>query len=409
MPKINRMWIAVLAVTAAIAALVVASPPAAAEDGVIRIGMTLRMIVENGIKYGQMTRDELLSANASGGINGHKVEVILLDDECNAQKGVANANRFIEQDKVHLIVGSICSSVTLPLVDITARAQVPQISPTSTARPITEKGSAWIFRAAASERYFAAVHAKYMAEHVGKKVAYIYTTDAAGISFVTAYQAFMKETYGVEPVFAAQQQETDVDFRSNLLKIKSLQPEVLSLAGQSDAISRIVTQALEVGIPRKVARVSASAASNAPVPETAGDAVIGLIFSAAFVCTDPRPEAQAFVKLVREKYQVRCPDHDFAQAYQTALIVKEALKKADLKLTDASLAADRTAIRDALAGIHDFQGVVPGKINFCADPTPQCRDGNRTPILVEYVKGGKEYEMKQLATVTFEPDFGLKK
>jgi branched-chain amino acid transport system substrate-binding protein len=382
---------------------------ARAEDGVIRIGMTLRMIVENGIKYGQMTRDELLGINAAGGINGHKVEVILLDDECNAQKGVANANRFIEQDKVHLIVGSICSSVTLPLVDITARAGVPQISPTSTARPITEKGSAWIFRAAASERYFAAVHAKYLAENVGKKVAYLYTTDAAGISFVTAYQAFMKDTYGVDPVFTAQQQETDVDFRSNLLKIKSLQPEVLALAGQSDAISRIVTQALETGIPRKVARVSASAASNAPVPETAGDAVVGLIFSAAFVCTDPRPEAQAFVKLVREKYQVRCPDHDFAQAYQTALIVKAALAKADLKLTDASLAADRTAIRDALAGIRDFQGVVPGKINFCADPTPQCRDGNRTPILVEYVKGGKDYEMKQLATVTFDPDFGLKK
>jgi len=80
-----------------------------------------------------------------------------------------------------------------------------------------------------------------------------------------------------------------------------------------------------------------------------------------------------------------------------------------LKLTDASLAEDRTAIRDAFASIHDFQGVVPGKISFCADPTPQCRDGNRTPILVEYTKGGKDYEMKQLATVTFDPDFGLKK
>jgi len=109
------------------------------------------------------------------------------------------------------------------------------------------------------------------------------------------------------------------DFRSNLLKIKSLGPEVLALAGQSDAISRIVTQALETGIPRKVARVSASAASNAPVPETAGAAVIGLFISAAFVCTDPRPEAQAFVKMVREKYQVRCPDHDFAQAYHGEL------------------------------------------------------------------------------------------
>jgi branched-chain amino acid transport system substrate-binding protein len=396
--------------TAAIISLS-ADPASAAEDGVIRIGMTLRMIVENGIKYGQLTSAELNSINDNGGINGHKVQVILLDDECNAQKGIANTNRFIEQDKVHLIVGSICSSVTLPMVDITARAQVPQITPTATARAITEKGSAWIFRNSASERYFAAVHAKYLAEHSGKKVAYLYTTDAAGSSFVTQYQQFMKDTYEVEPAFSAQQQETDLDFRSNLLKIKSLSPDVLALAGQSDAIARIVTQALEVGIPRKVARVSASAASNAPVPETAGDAVIGLIFSAAFVCTDPRPEAQAFVKLVQEKYQVRCPDHDWAQAYSTAQIVKEALKRAGpkLKLTDASLAEDRTAIRDAFAGIRDFQGVVPGKISFCADPTPQCRDGNRTPILVEYTKGGKDYEMKQLATLTFDPDFGLKK
>ena len=95
--------------TAAIICLM-ASPAPAAEDGVIRIGMTLRMIVENGIKYGQLTLAELNSINDSGGINGHKVQVILLDDECNAQKGVANTNRFIEQDKVHLIVGSICSS-----------------------------------------------------------------------------------------------------------------------------------------------------------------------------------------------------------------------------------------------------------------------------------------------------------
>jgi branched-chain amino acid transport system substrate-binding protein len=400
-----------LAVLAAVAVVVlpVLSGPAMAEDGVIRIGMTLRMIVENGLKYGRLTYEELDGLNKTGGINGHKLQVILLDDECNAQKGVANANRFIEQDRVHLIIGSICSSVTLPMVDLTARAQVPQISPTSTARAITEKGSAWIFRTAASERYFAAVHAKYLSEHAGKKVAYLYTTDAAGTSFVTQYQQFMKDTYQVDPIFSAQQQETDVDFRSNLLKIKSLGPEVLALAGQSDAISRIITQALEVGIPRKVARVSASAASNAPVPETAGDAVIGLIFSAAFVCTDPRPEAQAFVKMVQEKYATRCPDHDWAQAYETAQIVKAALAKANLKLTDGSLAEDRTAIRDALAGIRDFQGVVPGKINFCADPTPQCRDGNRTPILVEYTKGGKDYEMKQLATVTFDPDFGLKK
>jgi len=383
--------------------------PASAEDGVIRIGMTLRMIVENGLKYGQMAKDDLASVNEKGGINGHKLEITLLDDECNAQKGVANTNRFIEQDKVHLIIGSVCSSVSLPMVDLTAKAQVPQIIPSSSAESVTEKGSAWAFRTAVSERFYAAVHGKYLSENVGKKVAYLYTNDGAGISFVNEYKDFMKSTYQMEPLIMAQQQETDLDFRSNLLKIKSLNPEVLAIGGQSDAISRIVAQAIEVGIPQKVARVSASAASNAPVPETAGDAVNGLIFAAAFVCTDPRPEAQAFVKMVQEKYKTRCPDHDWAQGYETVEIVKLALSKANLKLTDASLAEDRTAIRDALANIRDFQGVVPGKINFCADPTPQCRDGNRSPILVQYTKGGKDYDMKVLAAVSFDADFGLKK
>ena len=67
-------------VGAAIVTLAVPCPAAAAEAGVIRMGMTLRMIVENGIKYGQLTRDELLSVNAAGGINGHKVEVIAAYD-----------------------------------------------------------------------------------------------------------------------------------------------------------------------------------------------------------------------------------------------------------------------------------------------------------------------------------------
>ena len=56
--------------------------PAHAQDGTIRIGITLRMIVENGLKYGQMAKDELEAVNAIGGINGKKIEVILLDDEC---------------------------------------------------------------------------------------------------------------------------------------------------------------------------------------------------------------------------------------------------------------------------------------------------------------------------------------
>jgi branched-chain amino acid transport system substrate-binding protein len=399
--------------TAALAAVALLgaalAPGDAAAQGTIRIGVTLRMLVENGFKYGQMTQDELLAVNATGGINGNKVEVILLDDECKPDKGVANANRFIHQNKVHLIIGSTCSSVTLPLVDIVTKEEVPEIIPHSTNSSITQKGSAWIFRTSVSERFYAAVHAKYLAENAGKKVAYLFTNDGAAISFVRDYKNYMAETYKVDPVYEGQMQETDLDFRPHLLKIKSLNPDVLAIGGQIDAIARIAQQSYEVGIPSKVRRVAASAASNAPVPELAGDAIKGLVFAAAFSCTDERPVAKAFVKMVQEKYKVRCPDHDFSQAYDTAQIVKLALSRAQLKLTDASLAEDRRAIRDALASIRDYQGLASGPINFCADPTPQCRDGNRTGILVEYTKGGKDYEMRVLARVGFDADFGLKK
>jgi branched-chain amino acid transport system substrate-binding protein len=401
----NRSLLALL--PAAMLATGLVSAPAQAQDGVIRIGITLRMVVENGLKYGQMSKDELEAVNASGGINGKKVEVILLDDECKPDKGIANVNRFIHQHKVHLVMGSTCSSVTMPMVDVTAKEEVPQIVPHSTNANITKKGSPWVFRTSVSERFYASVHAKYLSENVGKKVAFLYTTDGAGIGFAKDYMSFMERTYNEKPVYEAQMQETDLDFRAHLLKIKSLNPDVLAIGGQLDAIARITQQSYEVGIPKKVRRVAASAASNAPVPELAGDAVVGLTFAAAFSCKDERPVAQEFVKMVQSKYQVRCPDHDFSQAYETAQIIKLALKNAKLELTDASLKADRTAIRDALANIKNFTGLASGPINFCADATPQCRDGNRTGILVEYTKGGKDYDMAVLARVSFEPGFGL--
>lgn len=376
-------------------------------QGTVRIGVTVRMLTENGQKYGQMIMDQFEAVNAAGGINGNKLEIYLLDDQCKPDIGVANVNRFIHQNKVHLVVGSTCSSVSMPIVLVTAKAKVPQIIPHSTNAKITKQGSAWVFRVSVSERFYSAVHGKWLAENVGKKVAYLYTTDSASISFAEKYMEYMRKNFGVEPAYVAQMQETDLDFRAQLLKIKSVNPDVLAIGGQSDALARMAQQSYEVGIPKSVRRIGASSASNATVPPLAGDAAVGLTFAAAFSCADDRPIAKKFVKMVQDTYNVPCPDHDFSQAWDLAQIVKQTLARVDLKLTDDSLAADRKAIRDGFIDLPPYNGLASGPISWCADPTPQCRDGNRTGILVEYTKGGKDYEMSVLARVSFEPDFGL--
>ena len=375
--------------------------------GEIRIGATMRMISENGQKYGQMMQDEFDAINERGGINGNMVELILLNDECKSDKGVANANKFAYEDNVHLVIGSTCSSVSLPIVDVTAQAEVPQIIPHSTNDQITRKGSAWVFRVPISARYYKGVVAKYLNDRVGQNIAYIYASDAAAMAETQGIIQQMRDVFGVEPVYEAQTQEKEIDFRSHLLKIKDLNPDAIYFGGLQEPIARFLVQSYEVGIPSSVVRAASSAASNAPVPKLAGDAAKGVFFSAAYSDSDTRPIAQLFNAYVRNRYDIKGVDHDFSQAYDLIRIVEIALGNAELSLEDDDLAADRTAIRDAIAGIAGYEGLASGPISFCADPTPQCRDGNRTPVLIQYVKGGEDFEVGILDRVTMPIDFGL--
>lgn len=379
----------------------------AAMAGEIRIGVTLRMISDNGEKQGQMIEDEFAAVNAAGGINGNTIKLTLLNDECKSDKGVANANRLVYQEQVHLLIGSSCSSVTLPIVAVTAQAETPQIIPHSTSAAITKQNSEWIFRVPISARFYKGVLAKYIGDNVGTKVAYVYVADEAARSETLGLIDLMRDMYGVEPLYVAQGQEKEIDFRSFLLKIKDLNPDAIYIAGQAEAIARFLVQSYEVGIPASVSRAASSAVSVAQAPILAGDAIEGVFYSAAYSDSDTRQIAQDFNKMVRDRYGIQSVDHDFSQAWDMLQIVKQALGNADLKLTDDSLAADRTAIRDAIAGIQNYEGLASGPISFCAAPTPQCRDGNRTPVLISYVKGGKDFEVKVLDRVTMPADFGL--
>ena len=398
-----------LAVAAALAAASLAlAPPALAKDGEIRIGVSIRMISDVGFKIGQMIEDEIAAINDAGGINGKPIELTFLNDECKSEKGVSNATRLAYDDNVHLVVGSSCSSVTLPMVDVTAEAEVPQITPHSTNPDITKKGSAWIFRVPVSGRFYQAVQAEYVAEKVGKNVAYIYASDAAGKKFAEDMINYMRDNYGVEPAFVAQVQEREIDFRPALLKAKQSNPDALVLSALQDESARALVQSYEVGIPDSVRRVLNSVASKQEVPELAGDAVKGVFYSAAFSASDQRPIAKKFTEMVQSRYGV-LPDHDFSQAWDLVRIVEDVLRDIEpsLGLTDSSLAADRRKIRDGLAKVRNYEGLASGPINFCAEPTPECRDGNRTPVLIEYVKGGTNFETRVLDTITFPADYQL--
>jgi len=397
---VNKVYAGVIA-----AGIGLSATAAFAED--IRVGITMRMVSENGQAYGRMVMDEINAINEAGGIHGNMIKATLMNDECKSDKGVANANKLIFQEKIHLLIGSTCSSVSLPIVDVTAKAGVPQLVPHSTNSKITQKGSEWVFRIPVSGRYYGGVNAKYVGENIGTKIAYICAADAASVGDCANMQAQIKKRFGVEPAYVANVQEKEVDFRSHRQKIKSMNVDGIMVAALAETMARALVQSYEAGIGEGVRRIGSSSASNAPVPKIAGDAVKGVFFSAAYAAADTRPIAKLFNEMVKTRYGIHAPDHDFSQAYDLVRIMEIAMKSADLKLDSGSLDADRTALRDAIASVEGYQGLASGPISFCAAATPQCRDGNRTAVLIGYTKGGENFETEVLARVTMEPDFGL--
>ena len=371
----------------------------------IKIGVSFRMLSDVGYKHGELIQDTVEEWNSTGGINGRKVDLTLYNDECKSEKGVANATKLAYQDNVHVIIGSSCSSVTLPMVPVITKAKVPQIIPHSTSSKITLQGSEWIFRVPVSSRFYKIVQAKFTAENAGTKIAHIYVPDQASMDFSKSMIAYVKQEYGVDPVYEAQAGEKETDFRSYLLKAKATNPDALVCSGLVDETVRCLVQSYEVGIPKSVARVANSVASKVEVPTNAGSAAVGVSYAAAFAASDTRPIAKDFVKHIKKRYGV-VPGHDFSQMEDLLTMLKPALEKAE-KGFSGDLASDRKAVRDAIAGITNFTGLASGPISFCAAGTPECRDGNRTPVMIEYTKGGKNWKTKVAGTVTFNASAGL--
>jgi branched-chain amino acid transport system substrate-binding protein len=63
--------------------------------------------------------------NAAGGVNGKKIQLIVLDDGAEPSKAAANAKRLLTQDKVSLLVLSSLSSTYAPVIAESKRAEVP--------------------------------------------------------------------------------------------------------------------------------------------------------------------------------------------------------------------------------------------------------------------------------------------
>ncbi|MEE8245665.1 MAG: ABC transporter substrate-binding protein, partial [Alphaproteobacteria bacterium] len=84
-------------------------------------------------------------ANAAGGINGKKLELVVYDDQAKADQMVPIANKLIGQDQVKIAVSGSYSGPTRAAAGIFQNAGIPYISAYAVHPDITRAGD-YVFR-----------------------------------------------------------------------------------------------------------------------------------------------------------------------------------------------------------------------------------------------------------------------
>jgi branched-chain amino acid transport system substrate-binding protein len=128
--KLNKVF----SIVALLAIMLSACAQGGAGGGTIKIAI-LAPLSGSVPTFGVSTRDGALLAleewNAKGGVLGKKLEADVQDSQCEADPAVNAANKVIDQDKVHYIVGEVCSKASIPVSEIAVQKNVVQITPTS--------------------------------------------------------------------------------------------------------------------------------------------------------------------------------------------------------------------------------------------------------------------------------------
>ena len=75
--------------------------------------------------------------NSAGGVAGLKLDLLIGDSRCVPTEGINVAERFVENDKVDVLMGELCSSTTIAVLEVVKRTKMPLVVTTSTAPVIT--------------------------------------------------------------------------------------------------------------------------------------------------------------------------------------------------------------------------------------------------------------------------------
>lgn len=189
--------------------------------------------------------------NQAGGVGGVHLEVVPIDDQCNPDLALAQAEQIVRNKQFHAVIGHACSSSTLATLKVYAQANILVITPTSTNPQITQHHIATIFRMIGKDDQQSAVAANFMVNKLhSKRIAILhdqelYSKDLADL--VSEQLLHLNTT----PILYQAIPRGTRNFTQVVKKLKLLKAEAVYFAGLYPEVSTLAKalKVLELQIP----------------------------------------------------------------------------------------------------------------------------------------------------------------
>lgn len=272
--------------------------------------------------YAEGSRNAAIMAIEDAGMQD-KVKFIVEDDKgCTPVGGVSAAQKLINIDKVDAIYGPMCSSEALAMAPVTEPARIPMVIAAATSKTLSGAGE-YMFRTIASDEVGAYAVAKYAYEKGFKKAAFVFdnSQDALIQGKNDAKEAFAKaggET-ALEDSFGAK----DMDFKTQLSKIKNSGADVVFVGATYKQMALMVRQAREMNIEAQFVSVNESVDVK-DFFVVGGESVEGVIAPAM---VKPNTEAsKTFADRYKARFGVDATIYT-AEGYDAMTLLLEAIKE----------------------------------------------------------------------------------
>jgi len=185
--------------------------------------------------------------NAAGGVLGRPLELLIADTATSPDVGRTAASKLIEINGVCAIVGALSSGVTLAASSVTIPAEVPLISPASTAPSIPAlNDNDFVFRTVVSDEVQGVVMGEFAIEQGYRTASVIYVNNDYGKGLADTFAATF-EAAGGRVLRSVPYEENKPSYRGEVDSLLAGRPDVFVLVSYPVDGNKQIVEAVEAG------------------------------------------------------------------------------------------------------------------------------------------------------------------